>query len=76
MAAAPVNSHSQAQSEASPRPGYAVTASKADGTQGTANGVDVLDNPHFKDLQRYASFKTETCASVATLYFDCSDNGN
>ena len=76
MAAAPVNSHSQAQSEASPRPEYAVTASKADGTQGTANSFDTLDNPHFKDLQRYVSLKTGPCASVATLYFGCSDYGN
>ncbi|KAH3363401.1 hypothetical protein KXW94_006642 [Aspergillus fumigatus] len=52
MAAISVNSHSQAQSEASPRPDYAVSASKADAAQGTANGVDTLDNPHLKDLQR------------------------
>jgi hypothetical protein len=76
MAAASVNSHSQAQSEASPRPEYAVTASKADGTQGTANGVDTLDNPHFKDLQRYVRFKAEAGASVAMLYFDCPDHGS
>lgn len=76
MAAAPVNSHSQAQSEASPRPEYAVTASKADSVQGTTNGVDTLDNPHFKDLQRYVSFKTEACAARSDIVLDYSDNGN
>jgi hypothetical protein len=74
MAAISVNSHSQAQSEASPRPDYAVSASKADAAQGTANGVDTLDNPHLKDLQRYVNFKIEASASVAMLYFDCSDH--
>ncbi|EAW08008.1 uncharacterized protein ACLA_027300 [Aspergillus clavatus NRRL 1] len=51
MAAASVNSHSQAQSD-SPKTEHAATLSISSKPEETSNSLDSFDNPHVKDLQR------------------------
>lgn len=53
MAAAPVTSNPQTPSEAPSDKQKQTNANSISSAEATANSLDNLDNPKFKDLQRY-----------------------